>query len=153
MRLLQLKSISPCLLGGEKKFNFLCLRYLHRSKGKTITYTLDDTTAYEDFYGEPPKKPFKVRGSKLGYAFDVAEIEQTFLEKNGVQISVSEPIVAPESIKNDLPIEEEKKLKIDSDASDKEDKIIEIDTDISDKETEPEADLRTVIMNIIEYIT
>ena len=112
----------------------LAFRGVSVRKGKTITYTLDDTTAYEDFYGEPPKKPFKVRGSKLGYAFDVAEIEKTFLEKNGVQISVSEPIIAPESIKNDvpkdLPLKEEKTLKIDYDASDEDDKIIEIKTDI-----------------------
>lgn len=38
----------------------------------------------------------------------------------------------------DLPIKEEKTLKIDSDASDKEDKIIEIETDILEEETEPE---------------
>lgn len=93
----------------------LAFRGVSVRKGKTITYTLDDTTAYEDFYGEPPKKPFKVRGSKLGYAFDVAEIEKTFLEKNGVQITVPKPIIAPELIKNDLPkdlpIKEEKRLK------------------------------------------
>lgn len=38
----------------------------------------------------------------------------------------------------DLPIEEEKTLKIDSDVSDEDDKIIEIETDIFEEETEPE---------------
>lgn len=126
----------------------LAFRGVSVRKGKTITYTLDDTTAYEDFYGEAPKKPFKVRGSKLGYAFDVAEIEKTFLEKNGVQITVPKPIIAPESIQNDvpkdLPLKEEKTLKIDSDASDEDDKIIEIETDILEEETEPEVILPKV---------
>lgn len=63
----------------------LAFRGVSVRKGKTITYTPDDTTAYEDFYDEPPKKPFKVRGSKLGYASDkedkIIEIETDILEE------------------------------------------------------------------------
>lgn len=78
----------------------LAFRGVSARFGKTITYTLDDTTAYEDFYDEPPKNPLKVRGKKLGNAFDVKHIEDTFLQNQGIDITQ-----APE-IENDVDGEE-----------------------------------------------
>jgi len=65
----------------------------HAKGGVSITYTLDDTEEYEDFYNEKPNKPFKIRGKRLGSEFDVVNLETVFMQnQNAVNQSVSENI-------------------------------------------------------------
>lgn len=65
----------------------------HAKGGVSITYTLDDTEEYEDFYNEKPNKLFKIRGKRLGSEFDVVNLETVFMQnQNAVNQSVSETI-------------------------------------------------------------
>lgn len=52
-------------------------------RGKTVTYTLMDTSNYVSEYGTEPKKPLKSRAKKLGEEFTWEEIEKTFLKNQG----------------------------------------------------------------------
>lgn len=70
----------------------LAYRGVSLRNGKTLTYTLDDTTAYEEFYGEKPKKSFKARPRSLGSAFDKEHLNKVFAEnQNKTTVQVTTP--------------------------------------------------------------
>lgn len=63
----------------------LAFRGVSVREGKHLTYTLEDTTAYEDFYGKAPKKAMKARPKSLGDEFTKENIIRYFPKQPATQ--------------------------------------------------------------------
>lgn len=120
--------------------------------GKTITYTLDDTSAYEDFYDEKPKKVFKSRGKKLGSDFDVKAVEDVFLQNQGKDVSIPEPVKQmqqePKTIKEEKGENQKQEVEVAVEASVEEPDVIV--TPKTEKESAPEQDEEPDVITKIE---
>lgn len=60
--------------------------------GKTVTYTLDDTTQYEAEMQKSPKRALKSRASKLGKEYDKDALEETFHQNSAYAASQQQPL-------------------------------------------------------------
>ena len=120
--------------------------------GKTITYTLDDTSAYEDFYDEKPKKVFKARGKKLGSDFDVKAVEDVFLQNQGKDVSIPEPVKQmqqePETIKEVKCENQKQEVEVAVETSVEEPEVIVASK--TKKESAPEQDEEPDVITKIE---